>query len=70
MSLYKYLGESSRSSFERGFEHMNDKNQLNVKSNMLKHCIEMHPKEKADEIDFGMRVINYCRSSFERQIMY
>ena len=66
MTLYKYLGESSRSTFERG---LNDKKQLNVKSHMLKHCIETHPEERAEEVEFGMRVVAYCRTSFERQMM-
>ena len=35
---YKYIGESSRSPFERGWEHCNDMAQLN-KSPMLKHAI-------------------------------
>ena len=42
ISLFKYVGESSRSLYERGWEHEHDKNQLNIKSHMLRHIIQEH----------------------------
>ena len=69
MKLHKYIGESSRSIFERGFEHQNDKEQLSSKSHMLKHCIEQHREKKAEDIEFGIRVVSFCRTPFERQIL-
>ena len=69
ISLYKYVGESSRSLYERGWEHEQDKNQLNTTSHMLKHIIQEHEGEDIEKIKFGIRTIQYCRSSFERQIL-
>ena len=34
-----YIGESSRSAYERGFEHLNDYTSLSSKSQMLKHAV-------------------------------
>ena len=66
---YKYIGESCRSVFERGFEHTNDLEQLNPKSHMLRHCIEIHQGEPLEKIEFGIKVVQYTRTSFERQIL-
>ena len=40
--LYKYLGETCRSLYERGVEHINDMEQLKPGSHMLKHILESH----------------------------
>ena len=69
IQLYKYVGESSRSIFERGWEHEHDKNQLRNKSHMLRHAIEMHGEEKLEEVEFGIRLLRTARTSFERQIL-
>ena len=66
--LYKYLGESARSSFEQGIEHLNDRRLMNTGSHMLKHLMENHREENHDRIKFRMRVLKYHRSSYERQI--
>ena len=65
---YKYIGETSRSAFERGWEHLNDMAQLKNSSHMLKHAVGVHPGEDMDKVHFGMKVIKYTQSSFERQI--
>ena len=67
--LYKYVGETSRSLYERGWEHVHAKDQLHSNSHMLKHAVEEHPGGDLLQIKFGMRAITFCRSSFERQIM-
>ena len=69
VKLYKYIGETSRSAFERGWEHVNDMAKLSSKSHMLKHAIGVHPNKDMSEVQFGMRVLKYNTSSFERQIM-
>ena len=66
---FKYLGASCISTFERGFEHTRDLQQLNPKSHMLRHCIEQHQEVPLEEVDFGMNVVQYTRASFERQIL-
>lgn len=65
---YKYIGETSRSSYERGWEHLNDLTQLKSTSHMLKHIVGEHPGMDLSEVEFGMKVLKYTQSSFERQI--
>ena len=67
--VHKYIGETNRSTFERGWEHQSDYTNLSTKSHMLKHAVEMHPEEGLDKIEFGMKVIRYTKSAFERQIL-
>ena len=45
MKIFKYIGETSRSVKERGFEHHNDIDQLKTSSHMLRHLLEMHDGE-------------------------
>ena len=68
IKLYKYVGETSRSLYERSFEHLTDFESLSIKSHMLKHAVEMHTREETDKIKFGIRIIKTARTSFERQI--
>ena len=65
---FKYIGETSRSSYERGWEHLNDLAQLKSTSHMLKHIVGEHPEMDLSEVEFGMKVLKYTQSSFERQI--
>ena len=69
MKLHKYIGESSRSSFERAREHQNDMRQLKPSSHMLRHALDMHEGEDLGGIRFGMEVVKFTRTSFERQIL-
>ena len=68
IKLYKYIGETSRSTYERGWEHTNDLVGLKSTSHMLKHAVGVHPEQDPVEVQFGMKVIKYTQSSFERQI--
>ena len=61
MKKYKYIGETSRSAFERGWEHLNDLAQLRTSSHMLKHIEGVHPDQDISDIKFGMEVIKYTR---------
>ena len=65
---YRYIGESSRSIFERGKEHKSDLKYRRTRSHMLRHCEEIHTNENPDEIEFGMRLISSSRTAFERQL--
>ena len=47
--IHKYIGETNRSIFEKGWEHLNDYKNLSTKSHSLK---------------FGIKVIRYAKSSF------
>ena len=39
---YKYIGESSRSLYERGLEHQRDLSEMKMDSHMLKHFFDKH----------------------------
>ena len=71
--VFKYIGETSRSVFERAWEHQLGLNSLNHKSFMLKHMLDKHEKELILEkrhVDmFGIKVLKYTKTSFERQIL-
>ena len=69
ISLFKYIGESSRSSYERGWEHVNDLTSLNPRSHMLKHILSHHPDQDLHSVEFNMKVKKFCSTSFERQIL-
>ena len=69
VKLHKYIGESSRSAFERGFEHINDIKQLKPSSHMLRHVLDQHEGESITSIEFGMETVRFTRTSFERQIL-
>ena len=42
IKLYKYVGESCRSVWERSAEHLADLKNLNPTSHLLKHIIDKH----------------------------
>ena len=67
IKLYKYVGESARSLYERGFEHLMDFESLSTKSHMLKHAVDKHTDEDPTNIQFGIRIIKSSKSSYERQ---
>ena len=69
IKLHKYVGESSRSVYERAWEHVNSKDKLHTDSHMLKHILDKHRDCKLNEVEFGIRVLRFMRTSFERQIM-
>ena len=43
--------------------------QLKPCSHMLKHILDKHETENHEEIVFNAKVLSYCNSSFERQIL-
>ena len=69
MRLHKYIGETSRSCYERSQEHLNDMHQLKPSSHMLRHALDQHEGEPLARVRFGMEIIKQTRTSFERQIL-
>ena len=63
IKLHKYVGESSRSVFERAWEHENSRNKLHTDSHMLKHILDKHSDKNMKEIEFGIKVLKYMRTS-------
>ena len=68
IKLYKYVGGSARSSYERGLEHSRDLQELKKESHMLKHFFACHEGEELKDMKFGMRIVKVHRSAFNRQI--
>ena len=69
LKVYKYIGETARSTYERGFEHQQDATSLNTTSHILKHFLDQHEGEKIEDLDFRMQVMRYTRTAFQRQIL-
>ena len=69
VKLHKYVGETCRSVWERATEHLADLRNLSPASHLLKHILDRHEEENMEEIRFGIRIVKYTRSPFERQIL-
>ena len=69
IKVYKYIGETNRSVYERGWEHQNDYSNLSTKSHMLKHAVEMHQGEGMMNVKFGMKVVRFLKTAWDRQIL-
>ena len=65
VEIYRYIGETSRSTNERGSEHKKDLEHKRPRSHLLRHCVEIHENEDPDKIEFGMRMISSHRSALE-----
>ena len=63
-----YVGETSRSGYERGFEHLDMLATLSSNSVMLRHMLLKHGERDMSEIKWGMRITSYNRTAFERQL--
>ena len=62
-----YFGESARTSFERGKEHVKDYLDEAEDSHMMKHHVTEHPNIK-NPLDFSMKVIKTHKTPFARQV--
>ena len=67
--MAKYIGETARSVYERGCEHLSDIQNLSQKSHMLRHYVESHMGEDIGEMRFHMKVLKFTKMAFERQIL-
>ena len=65
---YVYIGETNRTAYERGREHMEDLMRLDSGSHLLKHLVNAHPGLKPSEMKIGMRVVGQHRTALERQV--
>ena len=61
-----YIGETYRSSYERGREHLASYKARAETSHMWKHHSTKHPEEEGD-ISFTMKIIKQHKTSFSRQ---
>ena len=61
ISLFKYIGETARSTYERGWEHVNDMEQLKLNSHMMKHVIAEHKGEALEDMEFSIRAVQFTR---------
>ena len=68
IKLFKYIGESSRSFYERALEHLRDLDELKLDSHMMKHYFDKHSTEDIEKMKFGGRIVRQARSAFNRQI--
>ena len=68
IKMQKYIGESAKSAYERGKEHLGDRRSLSLRSHMLKHAVDMHGGMAPEEVEFRMKVLKYHKSAFERQV--
>ena len=58
IKLFKYVGETARSVYERSWEHVNSRDQLQTSSHMLKHILEEHEEEEQmEKIIFGVKLL-------------
>ena len=58
-----YVGETSRSIYERTQEHKNDIEALKSSSHVLRHLLDRHENDSWREVEFGAKVLEYTRSS-------
>ena len=68
IKVWKYIGESSRSTYERAYEHQYGLKNLSTNSYMLKHGIDCHEETATEVGRFHIKVLMFARSSFDRQI--
>ena len=66
--LFMYIGETARSAYERGCEHLKDFQFKRGKSHYLRHAVEVHPTVPLDKLKFRMKILSCHKSAFERQI--
>ena len=61
----EYLGESSRTGFLRGGEHLESLKSRSSKSPLWKHCVEDH---SGQEVNFSMKVVRSHKTPLTRQV--
>ena len=66
---WKYIGETGRSGYERGKEHVSDLVEIREKSHLLRHYILKHKSDmRLDQMEYGMKVRSQFRTALERQV--
>ena len=65
----KYIGETSRSGYERIKEHMSDYLNLRKKSHILKHYLECHKDDiEMEKMEMSVRIIRRYKTSFRDKL--
>ena len=67
-SKVKYVGETNRSGYERGREHVKQFKNMEEGSHLLKHYLQCHRNIQMEEMEYGMRIRASFKSAIERQI--
>ena len=66
--IVNYVGETSRSGYERSKEHFNDFDKMYKRSHILRHYLEYHKNIKLEDLDMRIRVLGRYKSAFEQQL--
>ena len=64
----KYIGETNRSGYERGREHMAQYKNMDGGSHLLKHYLKHHKNIGMEEMEIGRKIKSSFKSAIERQI--
>ena len=64
----RYIGESNRSGYERGREHMAQFKNMHEGSHLLKHYLRCHKDIDIEQMEVGMKIKSSFKSAVERQI--
>ena len=64
----EYIGESSKSAYDRGVQHMNLFRTLDPNSFILRHQLETHPEVLMTEMSFKFSILRHYTSAFRRQL--
>ena len=64
----QYLGETSRTGFERGVEHEGNRRAEKEDSHMIEHILQEHPDTEEGEGVFSMKILKGHRSALTRQV--
>ena len=64
----KYIGETHRTAYERGKEHIRDLKDFDEGSHLLKHYLKKHRNIKIEDMKIGMKVRAQYRTVLERQV--
>ena len=63
IKMHKYVGETARSVYERGMEHLNGLQSMKEDNHLMKHVAMFHQDMEVEEVKFGIMVVKYTRSA-------
>ena len=61
-----YIGESARTAFNRGADHLSAMRTLNEESPLVEHSLKAHGERVPR---FKMEILKYCKTNLMRQAM-
>ena len=62
-----YIGESARTSYDRGQEHLEDLRKGEQSNALVMHMVEDHPEMDMADHQFAMKVVRFHKSNLARQ---